>query len=178
MEAEAVTADSIMIPLDNYPHIPYWFTIRQAIAEIQHSVLEINGRKSLARAVLVFDEEYKLLGMVRRRDILCGLEPESFFAKHAHHSKQLFNVEFDPNLLEVARDHLSEQVVTQANKSVSEIMVPIGHTVDYSDHLVKIIYEMNINKYSMMPVMKDGVVVGVIRTVEVMNEIAKMLDIS
>jgi predicted transcriptional regulator len=178
MEAEGVTAGSIMIPLDKYPHIPYWFTIRQAIAEIQHSVLEIDGRKSLARAVLVFDEEYKLLGMVRRRDILCGLEPESFFGKKAHHSKQLFDVEFDPNLLEVARNHLYETVAAQADHTVSSIMIPIRHTVEHDDHLVKIIYEMNINKYSMVPVMKNGVVVGVVRTVEVMNEIAKMLGIS
>ena len=69
-------AGDLMIPLDKYPHLPYWFTLRQAIAEMEKSELEIQGRKSLPRLVLVFDETYKLLGMVRRRDLLRGLEPD------------------------------------------------------------------------------------------------------
>ncbi len=65
-----------MIPLDEYPHIPYWFTIRQAMAEMEKTEVGIEDRKSLPRQVLVFNESYELLGMVRRRDILRGLEPE------------------------------------------------------------------------------------------------------
>ena len=69
-------AGDIMIPLDKYPHIPYWFTMRQALAEMEHTEFDIGGRKSLPRVVLVFDEEYNLLGIVRRRDILRGIEPD------------------------------------------------------------------------------------------------------
>ena len=65
----------IMIPLDNYPHIPYWFTLRQAIVEMQNFQLEVEGKKSLPRVLLVFDEAYQLLGTARRRDIMRGLEP-------------------------------------------------------------------------------------------------------
>ena len=32
---ESKTAGDFMIPLDKYPHIPYWFTMREAIAIIQ-----------------------------------------------------------------------------------------------------------------------------------------------
>ena len=60
-------AGDIMIPLNKYPHIPHWFTMRQALAEMEHTELEIGGRGSLPRVVLVFDEEYALLGIVRRR---------------------------------------------------------------------------------------------------------------
>lgn len=172
---EAIKAEDIMIPLDKYPHIPYWFTLRQAIAEIQHSELNIGGKASLARAVLVFDEEYKLLGMVRRRDIMWGMEPE--FGKKSGGSQRMFDVEMDPNLLEVSHKHFQTQVVEQAEYPVSSIMIPIEHTVDHDDHLVKIIYEMNHNNYSMVPVMKDEIVIGVVRTVEVITEIAKMLQI-
>ena len=69
-------AGDVMIPLEKYPHIPHWFTIRQAVAEMKKSVLEIGGQKSLPRSLLVFDEKYHLLGTVRRRDILRGLEPK------------------------------------------------------------------------------------------------------
>jgi len=65
-------AGDFMIPLDEYPHIPYWFSLRQTIAELENAELDIEGKKSLPRWVLVFDEKYQLMGTVRRRDILRG----------------------------------------------------------------------------------------------------------
>lgn len=176
-EMESKRAGDIMIPLDMYPHIPYWFTVREAIAIIHHSQIEINGKKSLARAVLVFDEEYKLLGMVRRRDILRGLDPESIFGTHVKHSKQYVNVEPDPEYFEISLDAIVKSIKTNSNKPVSDMMTTIDQTVDSNDHIMKIIYEMNKFETSMLPVLKDDVVVGVIRTVEVLNEIGVVLGI-
>jgi len=174
---ETKTAGEMMIPLDMYPHIPYWFTIRQAAAEIQHSSLEINGRKSLARAVLVFDEEYKLLGMVRRRDIIKGLNPEKDIEKPSKHSRSYVEIHADPELLEISFNSLVKKLPEMADKPVSDIMTPVNMTLNFGDHIMKIIYEMNEHKASMLPVMKEDVVVGVVRTVEVMNEIAHLLEI-
>ncbi len=171
------TAGELMIPLDKYPHIPYWFTIREAIAIIHNSELEINSRRSLARAVLVFDKEYKLLGMIRRRDILSGLDPEDFLHSRAKYSKKLFDVETDPNLLEMSYENLMSSVKKNAVKQVSEIMQPIGHTVLYDDHILKVIHEMDALQTSVVPVMKDNAVVGVVRTIEVLNEVMNLLDI-
>lgn len=171
------TAGELMIPLDKYPHIPYWFTIREAIAIIHHSELEINERKSLARAVLVFDKEYKLLGMVRRRDILRGLDPENSLHSRAKYSKKLFDVETDPNLLEMSYENLLNNVKENAERPISQIMQPIEHTVLYDDHIMKVIYEMDVLQTSIVPVMKDNVVVGVVRTVEVLHEIINLIDV-
>ena len=174
---ETKIAGELMIPLDEYPHIPFWFTIKEAIAMLHHSELVINGRKSLPRAVLVFDQEYKLLGMVRRRDILRGFDPDNLFGVHANYSKKLFDIEIDPNLLEVAFDKLIDTVKGKADLPVSEIMIPIEHTLDYNDHLTKIIFEIDKVKTSMIPVIKDDVIVGVVRTVEVLEEIVKILEV-
>lgn len=174
---ETKTAGELMIPLDNYPHIPYWFSIRQAAAEIHHSSLEINGRKSLARAVLVFDEEYKLLGMVRRRDIIRGLNPEKELEKPSKHSRSYVDIHTDPELLEISFNSLVNKLPEMADKPVSDIMTPVKTTLNSDDHIMKIIYEMNEHKASMLPVMEEDVVVGVVRTVEVMNEIVHLLEI-
>ncbi len=174
---KAKTAGELMIPLDKYPHIPYWFTIRESVAIIHHSSLEVDGQKSLARAVLVFDKEYKLLGIVRRRDILRGLDPENLLHEKSHHSKKLFDFGVDPNLLEMSYDRLSNSIKERAEVPVSQIMQPIDYTVQFGESLFKIIYEMDIHQTSMIPVMKDGVVVGVVRTVEILNEIIKLLDV-
>ena len=162
------TAGEIMIPLDQYPHLPYWFTLRQAMAEMEQSEFDVGGRKSLPRVVLVFDEEYRLLGIVRRRDILRGLEP-SFLADSST------PVAEDPNLTELSFDRLVEGIRERAERPVRDVMLPIKATADYDDHIMMLIYVMVANGLHLLPVLKDGGVIGVVRTVDVFHEIAQLL---
>ena len=167
-------AGDIMIPLDAYPHIPYWFSLRQAIAEIENSVIDIDGQKSLPRVVLVFDEKYNLMGMIRRRDILRGLEPE-FVSAQPGSSKKLFNVEVDPNLMEMSYDILIKNIKERAEQAVSKIMIPITRTVEYEDHIMKVVHEMVTYNLSLLPVLCVSEVVGVVRSVDVFHEIARYI---
>jgi hypothetical protein len=61
-------AGELMIPLEKYPHVPYWFSLRQAVAVLENTTLhpDVSGGPSLARFVLVFDQAYKLLGITRK----------------------------------------------------------------------------------------------------------------
>ena len=164
-------AGDLMIPLDHYPHIPYWFTLRQAMAEIENTQIEVEGQKSLPRIVLVFDEKYNLMGMIRRRDILRGLQPD-FVSGKSGDSKKLFNVEVDPNLMEMSYDILIKNVRERAERTVSKVMIPITHTVEYEDHIMKVIHEMVAYNLSLLPVLCAGEVVGVVRSVDIFHEIA------
>mgnify|MGYP001827997974 CR=1 FL=1 len=164
-----------MIPLDEYPHIPYWFTLRQATSELDKSEVEIGGRKSLPRAILVFDEKYRLMGTARRRDIMRGLEPEFLLGRPIESRKTMFDVKVDPNLSELSYDKLLDGIRRQAERPISDVMRPIVATVDYEDHLVKIIYEMVDRGLSLLPVLKEGKVAGVVRSVDAFREIAEIL---
>ncbi|MEW6416780.1 MAG: CBS domain-containing protein [Nitrospirota bacterium] len=63
----------LMIGVFEYPHVPYWFTIKQAIMVVKKSV--IGTEKCIhPLAVLVFDEKYNILGTLTLKDILKGLE--------------------------------------------------------------------------------------------------------
>jgi len=63
----------VMIDVFEYPHVPYWFTIKQAIMVVKKSV--IGTEKCIhPMAVLVFDEKYNILGTLTLNDILKGLE--------------------------------------------------------------------------------------------------------
>lgn len=167
----------IMITLNEYPHIPYWFTLKQAIVEIEKTELTVNGKKSLPRVILIFNEKYELIGLARRRDILKGLEPQFLSSKHIDdiHHRELFEVKIDPNLCEISFDKLLEGMKKRAEKPISEVMIPILATVDYNDHIMKVICEMVDNNISLVPVLKDGKVVGIVRSVEVFQEIANIL---
>lgn len=171
----ATTAGDIMIPLDQYPHIPYWFTLRQAIAEMEKSTLEIEGRQSLPRALLVFDEKYSLLGIVRRRDILSGLEPSFMHATPVPQRRKLFDVDIDPNLIDLLSDFGVQAIREHAKRPVSEVMSPIEGTAKVGDHMGKIIYTMLQKDLNLLPVLKEGSVVGVVRSVDVFREIAKLV---
>ena len=168
-------AGDLMIPLDHYPHIPYWFTLRQAIAEMEKSDIVIQGRKSLPRLVLVFDETYRLLGMVRRRDIFRGLEPSFMAGQPLDYRKKLFDVKVDPNLSLLSPDELLQGLRERAERPVREVMLPIEVTVEFEESLVKVIYEMVDRNLSLIPVMKGAKVVGVVRSVDVFHEIALLL---
>jgi CBS-domain-containing membrane protein len=172
---EMKRAGDIMIPLDEYPHLPYWFTLRQATAELEKSEVEIDGRKSLPRVVLIFDEKYQLMGMARRRDIMRGLEPEFLMSRPIESRKTLFDVKVDPNLSELSYDKLLQGMRRQAERPISDVMRPILATVDVEDHLVKVIYEMVDRGVSVLPVLKEGKVVGVVRSVDAFREIAEIL---
>lgn len=65
----------IMVKLTDYPHIPYWMNIRDAIAMI-HSVYDEKLGLGENRMVLVFDESYQLLGILRLKNLLAGIEPK------------------------------------------------------------------------------------------------------
>ena len=172
---EMKRAGDLMIPLDEYPHIPYWFSLRQTIAELEIAEITTHGRTSLPRAVLVFDEKYQLMGTARRRDILRGLEPDFLLRRPMEDRKNLFNVKVDPNLSELSYDRLLEGIRKQAERPVGDVMQPIVTTVDYEDHMLKVIYEMVDKNLSLVPVLQEGKVVGVVRTVGLMSEIAKIL---
>ncbi|MBI4677159.1 MAG: CBS domain-containing protein [Elusimicrobia bacterium] len=161
------TAKDLMIPLDEYPHVPYWFTLCQAMAEFEKAEFDVGGRKSLPRVVLVFNEAYELLGMVRRRDILRGLEPESL-------SHILRPGLFGSKTPAGAHETLSKKIIEKLQRPVSDIMTPIRESVDHADDLVKVMLKMVEHNLSFVPVMKDKEVIGVVRTVELIGELAQL----
>ncbi|MFC2150470.1 HPP family protein [Calditrichota bacterium] len=169
-------ARDIMIPLDSYPHIPYWFTLRQVVAEMEKSEIEIDGKQSLPRVVLVFDEQYQLLGTVRRRDIMKGLEPK-FIENMGHHKMQEpFTVEGDTELIDFTSGKVAQSIREQAERPVSSVMTPITSTADADDHLAKLIYMLVSRDISLLPVLDNGKVVGVVRSVDLLHEVAEILE--
>lgn len=170
-------AGDVMIPLDEYPHIPHWFTLRQAVMELEKAeIVDRSGRKSLPRALLVFHEGYQLLGVVRRRDILRGLEPKFLRMMPLPERRKLFDIDVDVNLIDLSSGKVADAMREQAEQKVSEVMQPISTTVKQSDHLAKIIYKMITHDLSLVPVLMDGKVVGVVRSVDVFREIANLLS--
>ena len=170
-----VRVGDIMISLADYPKVILDCSLGDAIKIMEESQLEVRGIKSLPRVLLVFDRNNQLVGTVRRRDIMRGLEPKFLVTEPLSYRKKLFDVQIDPNLTELSHDRVVKEMRQQAKRLVEEVMLPIEVSVDHDDHILKAIYEVVRQGATLLPVFKDKKVVGVVRSVELFHELALLV---
>lgn len=169
------TVQDIMVPIDEYPCIPDTLTIGDAIIELTVQIRQREAQ-TFPRVALVFDEDfYELRGTLRRRDIMRGLEPRFLISGSLDYRHKLIDVEVDPNLAELSNDRMVARIRANARRLVRDFMSPVRATVDYDDHIMKAICEMVDRDTSMLPVLKDKSVIGVVRSVDVLREIALLI---
>ena len=158
----------LMIDVFEFPHIPYWFTIRQAIGIIKKSLLT-SEKCHHPMAILVFDEKYNLVGTLSLKDILRGLEPK--FLKPS--TKAQVHAE-DESGLSVLWDTLfNKESKEAAERPVSEAMITAKFFVQPGDPITKAAYLMVHNDLVLLPVLEDKKkFVGLVRMIEIFNELS------
>lgn len=161
-------AGDVKIDIFDYPHVPYWFTLKQAIVMISKSMLEAE-KCFHPLAILVFDEKYNLMGILTMKDVLKGLEPKFLEAS----GKAQGYTESTESLAVVWDSLISEKSKELAEKPVSEVMVRIEGHVGPDDPVTKAAYLMLRQNTMILPVIDHGKIVGIIRMKEVFEEIAK-----
>jgi CBS-domain-containing membrane protein len=151
METKKKVKD-LVIPLSDYPHMPYWGTLREAIAQL--NVAYETGHHT----VLVFDEAYKLVGMLLQKDMLKGLEPK--FAKH-----------YEDGVPILWDDLLESGSETQLARPIKEFMSQATATIDAEDSILKASHIMLNEDAYLLPVMEGDKLIGVVRMGDVFHEI-------
>jgi CBS-domain-containing membrane protein len=142
----------LVIQLSEYPHMPYWGTLRESI--VQLNVAFETGHHT----VLVFDEAYKLVGMLLQKDILKGLDPK--FARHHEDGVPVF---WDDLLESGGEKRLAQPI--------KEFMSEVKATVDAEDSLLKASHIMLEHDFYLLPVMDGDKVIGIVRMGDVFHEI-------
>lgn len=170
-----VSAEDIMIPLDSYPHVPHWFSLRQAIAALERSQIEVEGRTMLPQFVLVFDEKYQLIGVIRRSDILKGLGPNALQDRSERSGERDPSIQRDRKPGGGDDEDVIEHLRERIERPVSEIMGRIRMTLPHDAGIERIIETMVNNDVSFVPVLKGGKVVGVVRSTDVLYSIGNIL---
>jgi CBS domain-containing protein len=165
----------IMIPLDGYPCVAADATLAEAMDVLATFQIDFRGQRSLPRVLLVFDVGDRLLGTVRRRDIMRALEPQHLVSRPLEYRKKLFDVAIDPNLTELSYDRIVTGIVANSRRPVRAIARPIDVALDVDDHIMKGIYEMVSYGLTLLPVRERGRVVGVVRTVELFGEVHRLV---
>ncbi|MEW6386328.1 MAG: CBS domain-containing protein [Thermodesulfobacteriota bacterium] len=150
----------LMIPLEDYPHVPYWFTLNQVVVIVREAAIKFAGSFE-PRAVLVFDEKYHLLGILTLKDIVRGLEGDILGGPGAEGLPW--------------KELVGPELKRQAQKPVSEVMSPFKVAVAGSDSLVKALALMLKENVERVPVLEGDRVAGLIRLADLFQEISEAL---
>ncbi|MFZ5905939.1 MAG: HPP family protein [Nitrospirota bacterium] len=171
MMADGKRVKEIMVGIFEYPHVPYWFSINQAVRIVKVSF--ISSRKfPEPMAILVFDEKYNLTGTLTLKDILRGLEP-----KFMSSTTKAQVPEEDESSLALIWDLLfTKDIKDLAEKPVSSIMAPAKYFVDPDDPITKAAYLMVHHDLVLLPVLENRKkFVGLVRMIEIFDEISNAL---
>ncbi len=123
--SDSKVVKDVMIGIFEYPHVPYWFTIGQAIRIVKVSFLSTKKYPD-PMAILVFDEKYNLMGTLTLKDILRGLEPR--FLKPSSTAQVAAE---DESALSLIWDTLFDKSSKElAEKPVSDIMATAKYFVE------------------------------------------------
>jgi len=160
-----------MIGIFEYPHVPYWMSITQAVRIIKVSF--INSKKNPEpMAILVFNESYNLMGTLTLKDILKGLEPRFMSAA----TKAQVPEEDESGLALIWGSLFTKGTKERAEKPVSEIMIPSKYFVEPNDPITKAAYLMLHHNLVLLPVLENKKkFVGLVRMVEVFDEISNAI---
>ncbi len=169
--SEGKVVKDLMIGIFEYPHIPYWFSLSQAVRIVKVSFLSTKKYPE-PMAILVFDEKYNLMGTLSLKDILRGLEPR--FLKPS--TKAQVPEENESGLSLIWDSLFTKESKELAEKAVSEIMSPAKFFVEPDDPITKAAYLMVHHDLVLLPVLENKKkFVGLVRMIEIFDEISNAI---
>lgn len=141
----------LLISITEYPHMPYWATLREAI--VQLNVAYETGHHT----VLVFDEAYRLKGLLHQSDLLKGARPEY--------------AELCPPDVEIRWEDLTVSAAQQLDRPIEDFMSAFDVTVGVEDHLLKVVHLMINYNVNLLPVQEGDKIIGVVRMHDLFHEV-------
>jgi CBS domain-containing protein len=169
--SDSKAVKDLMIGIFEYPHIPYWFSISQAVRIVRASFLSAKKYPE-PMAILVFDEKYNLRGTLTLKDLLRGLEPR--FLKPS--AKAQVPEEDESGLALIWDTLFNKESKELAEKPVSEVMVSAKYFVEPGDPITKAAYLMIHHELVLLPVLENKKkFVGVVRMLEIFDEISNTI---
>ena len=171
--SNAKKVGDLMVEITEYPHIPYWMSVREAIFLIRSTYDKKSGL-GIHRMVLVFDEKYQLLGVLTLKKLLIGIEPKFLRRDEKSPYQGLTDADY-AGLSALLEGTFAEGCKKEAKKPVSEVMMPIEAKVDVNDSIATAAFIMIQADVDLIPVMDGDTVKGVLRMSDVFNDLTEIV---
>jgi CBS-domain-containing membrane protein len=108
-----------------------------------------------------------------------GLEPDYLRQESLDATVSYFLGEYEADLSALThgltRSQVLEGLRKQGDRSVADVVRPIAVTLRPQDPMLKAVYEMVSHNLSLIPIVEAGQVLGVVRSVDVLHELAGLL---
>ena len=167
----------IMVPLLEYPTVSNEATLREAVEALEKAQKKLDPTRYRHRAVLVFDENNKIVGKVSQLDVLKALEPKYDQMKDKRSLTRFgFSQEFMKSLFKQFEllDQPLDDIGKKAGKlKVKEIMnTPSdGEFVEETATLNEAIHQLVLGHHQSLLVTRGKDIVGILRQTDVFKEV-------
>ncbi len=163
MSISGVVSD-LMVELERFPHVKDSASLRDVFAKL-HAV---NGPSELFRNILVLDDQDHLLGTLGLKNALHALLPD-YLRQGAKHYQGSSN---DVSALAVLWQEDCEEQCKEAHKILAKDHVtPIAATIGVDEPITKAAFLFATTTINVLPVLDGKQVVGVLRLVDVFDEV-------
>lgn len=159
----------ICVPISEYPHIKESVSVKEAFRILRKSFEEGRGY----RTILVIDEKNQLKGLLAMNDLIQAVEPR-FLKVMKPDAFQGPPLEY-PALTLIWQELFSERCKEEAKKPVKEVMNPVKSSITLEDSIAKAAYLLIMTNAHVLPVIDKERVTGVVRLVDIFNEIARIV---
>ena len=176
----------LMVPLEEYATVSHRSSLYEAVLALEKAQEELEKIHTayLHRAVLVYDDNKKIIGKISQLDVLTALEPKY---GEMGHSRSMSRVAFSPQFLKNMMETyslLSESLETVCRRardiSVKDIMYTPseGEYVDENASLREAIHQFVMGHHQSLLVTRGGSIIGVLRLTDVFKEVFHIMKTS
>jgi len=174
---QTITVKDLMVPLGDYATVSQEATLGDAVLALEEAQKRVEADREKYRAVLVLDEQGRVVGKLDQWSVLWALEPRY---KQMGDLKDTSRFGFSPEFLrsmidyyELWRKPLEGLCAKAAKTQVKDIMLKPteGEQVEADATLDKAIHLLVMGRHHSLLVRRGGDVVGILRLSDVFKKI-------
>ncbi len=174
-----ISVQDLMVPLEEYVTVSVDATMFDAVMALEkaHEELDRTRYTYLHRAILVYDENRKIVGKISQLDVLRALEPKyGDMGDQGAFSRAGFSPQFLKSMLKRYSlfDRPLRDICTKASKlPVTDFMyTPTeGEYIDEKGYLCDAIHQLVMGRHQSLLVTKKKDIVGILRLTDVFKYI-------
>jgi len=178
---QTITVKDVMVPVSEYATVSMGATLYDAVLALEKAQKEFDQTRYRHRAILVYDENNKIVGKVSQLDILRALEPKyeqigvSRFPSYYPFSRQFMKSLFQQfNLWDKPLDAICSKA---GQKKVSEFIYKLdeGEFVAEESTLNEAIHQLVIGHHQSLLVVRNDEITGLLRLTDIFSEVSNMV---
>ncbi len=178
---QSPTVKDIMVPLARYASVPETATLFEAVVALEKAQQEFDQTRYRHRAILVYDDQKKIVGKISQLTILKSLEPKyngikdtPSLSRLGYSRRFMQNMMAQYNLWNRPLDDICKKAATMKVKDFMYTPTE-GEYIEEDATLNAGIHQLIIGHHQSLLVTKNKEIVGVLRVTDVFKEVSNRI---